>query len=109
VVRLGERREVLVPQPRVHGDLRAGAPVVLDEQIPRPLAEAFEPGPELDRRLLRQPEEKVAEVEPGVQTGEDEAAARVRVGPAVGADVAEIAAGAERLPAARSPARTTHR
>src|SRR5690349_10655788 len=64
-------------------------------------AEAFDAGPELDTRLLRQAEKKIGEVEVRVQAGKHEAAARVRIEAAVGANVTVVAADTNRVRTAR--------
>ena len=53
--------------------------------------------------LLRQPEQEVAERLAGIQPGEDEGAAGIRIRPAVGADVAEVAAEPDGVRAVRLP------
>jgi putative aminopeptidase FrvX len=59
--------------------------------------------------VLRQPEQEVGEVDAGVQAGEDEGSAGVRVGARGGANVAVVAAEAERLAAARLDDRVADR
>ena len=89
-VLLGERPQQLVAEPEVEGQRRALAPVVLHEQAHRSAVQLDVAGPVLQARLLRQPEQEVGEVEAvaargrraarGVQAGEDERPARVRIG-----------------------------
>ena len=69
VVRLVVRRDVLVAEAVVERQVAAGAPVVLDEEIPFTAAHLDVPGTVLHRRLLRVAEEEVGEVEPGAGHG----------------------------------------
>ena len=116
VVRLPVRRQVLVAQARVDRELRIHTPVVLDKQAPRARPEPDRARTVVQRGLLRHAEEEIREVQARagrsragarrrviarVEPGEDEAAARVAVGPAVVEHPAEVAAPAERVPLVR--------
>src|SRR5207302_6455527 len=75
------------------------APVVLHEEIPRRGPELLEARTELDRRLLRLAEQKIAEVAAAIEAGEHVRAARVRVRAAVGVDAPIVAANPNRVAA----------
>ena len=108
---LDERQDQLVADAEVERQLRALPPVVLQKRLIDVPDIRTLPGPVLHRRLLRQAEQEVGEVEPaaarglgsagGVQAREHERAARVGVGLAVDAIEADVAAEAQRVPRER--------
>ena len=89
------RRDVLVADAEVQGEVASDPPVVLQEQALGVAVVLDETGAELHRRLLRSAEKEVREIEPGarhrrsvrerrgVVAREDEIPSCVRVGPAL--------------------------
>ncbi len=103
IVDFREWRNVFVAHAEIQGEIAAQFPLVLDVGVPGIAAEVVVVGAELRRGLLRQAEQKIGEVVAGawhlsasddlggVETGKDEAAARIAAGLVVELDAAEIA------------------
>src|SRR5438128_2355528 len=63
----GEGRHIFIAQPQVQGHILGYAPVVLNEEVIRVGAELVIDGAELNRGLLREPQQEVGKSQTGME------------------------------------------